>query len=154
MLVVSSKSNLGCQAGCGVAVLCSDHGQIMVGSWSDRPCIGNGDEARESFCVAGAVLGEVPLSLFVAGAVLGEVPVSLFVAGAALGEVPLSLFVAGAVLGEVKVSLFVAGAVLGEVPMSLFVAGAVLGEVVTPVAPRTVNEVSYVMRFPHVSLSA
>ena len=36
-----------------------------------------------------------------AGAVLGEVEVSLFVAGAVFGEVPLSLFVAGAVLGEI-----------------------------------------------------
>ena len=35
-------------------------------------------------------------------------------AGAVLGEVQVSLFVAGAVLGEVQVSLFVAGAVLGE----------------------------------------
>ena len=38
-----------------------------------------------------------------AGAVLGEVQLSLFVAGAALGEVQVSLFVAGAVLGEVQV---------------------------------------------------
>ena len=36
--------------------------------------------------MAGAVLGEVLVSLFVAGAVFGEVLVSLFVAGAALGE--------------------------------------------------------------------
>ena len=35
-------------------------------------------------------------------------------AGAVLGEVQVSLFVAGAVLGEVQVSLFVAGAVFGE----------------------------------------
>ena len=35
-------------------------------------------------------------------------------AGAVLGEVQVSLFVTGAVLGEVQVSLFVAGAVLGE----------------------------------------
>ena len=37
----------------------------------------------------------------------------LFVAGAVLGEVQVSLFVAGAVFGEVQVSLFVAGAVFG-----------------------------------------
>ena len=49
-----------------------------------------------------------------AGAVFGEVQVSLFVAGAVLGEVQVSLFVAGAVLGDVQVSLFVAGAVFGE----------------------------------------
>ena len=60
---------------------------------------------------------------------------------------------AGAILGEVRVSLFVAGAALCEVQVSLFVAGAILGEV-TPVAPRNVNEVSYVMRIQHVSLSA
>ena len=35
----------------------------------------------------------------------------LFVAGAVLGEVQVSLFLAGAVFGEVQVSLFVAGAV-------------------------------------------
>ena len=46
-----------------------------------------------------------------AGAILGEVQVSLFVAGAVFGEVQVSLFVAGAILGEVQVSLFVAGAV-------------------------------------------
>ena len=78
--------------------------------------------------MAGAVLGEVQVSLFVTGAVLGEVQVSLFVAGAVFGEVQVSPFVAGAVLGEVQVSLFVAGAVFGEVQVSLFVAGAVLGE--------------------------
>ena len=64
--------------------------------------------------MAGAVFGEVQVSLFVAGAVLGEVQVSLFVAGAVLGEVQVSLFVAGAVLREVLVLLFVAGAVFGE----------------------------------------
>ena len=51
----------------------------------------------------------------VAGAVFGEVEVSLFVAGAILGEVQASLFVAGAVFGEVQVSLFVAGAVFFEI---------------------------------------
>ena len=35
-------------------------------------------------------------------------------AGAVLGEVQVSLFVAGAVLGDVQVALFVAGAVFGE----------------------------------------
>ena len=41
MLVVGVKSNLGCEAGCGLTVSCSDHSRIMVGSWSDRPRIGN-----------------------------------------------------------------------------------------------------------------
>ena len=65
--------------------------------------------------MAGAVLGEVQVSLCVAGAVLGEVQVSLFVVGAVFGEVQVSLFVVGAVLGEVQVSLFVVGAVFGEI---------------------------------------
>ena len=50
-----------------------------------------------------------------AGAIFGEVEVSLFVAGAVFGEVQVSLFVAGAVFGEVEVSLFVAGAVFGKI---------------------------------------
>ena len=78
--------------------------------------------------MAGAVLGEVQVSVFVAGTVVGEGQMSLFVAGAVLGEGQVSLFVAGTVLGEGQVSFFVAGAVLGEGPVSLFVAGAVLGE--------------------------
>ena len=48
MLVVSSKSNLGCEAGCGLRFhgriilgSWSDHGRIILGSWSDRPRIGN-----------------------------------------------------------------------------------------------------------------
>ena len=36
-------------------------------------------------------------------------------AGALFGDVQVSLFVAGAVFGEVEVSLFVAGAVFGEI---------------------------------------
>ena len=36
MLVVSSKSNLTCEAGCGLSVSWSDHGRIMVGSCSDH----------------------------------------------------------------------------------------------------------------------
>ena len=73
----------------------SDHARIMVGSFSDRPRIGNDvssvfkDFVRNfaiQFCLAGAVFAE--------------------------------------------------------------------GWIVTPVAPRTVNEVSYVMRTKYVSLSA
>ena len=37
--------------------------------------------------MAGAVFGEVQVSLFVAGTVFGEVQASLFVAGAAFGEI-------------------------------------------------------------------
>ena len=65
MLVVSSKSNLGCEAGCGLRF----HGRIMVGSFSDRPRIGNDVSpvfrkflpayVKWSFCVTGAVFGEV-----------------------------------------------------------------------------------------------
>ena len=36
MLVVSSKSNLTCEAGCGLRF----YGRIMVGSWSDHARIG------------------------------------------------------------------------------------------------------------------
>ena len=50
-----------------------------------------------------------------AGALFGEVEVSLFVAGAAFGEVEVSFFVAGAVFADVELSLFVAGAVSGEI---------------------------------------
>ena len=53
--------------------------------------------------------------VFVAGALFGDVQVSLFMAGAFFGDVQVSLFVAGAVFGEVEVSLFVAGAVFGEI---------------------------------------
>ena len=75
MLLGSSKSNLTCEAGCGLRFhgrimvgSCSDHARIMVGSFSDRPRIGNDvssvfkDFARKfamQFCVAGAVFGEV-----------------------------------------------------------------------------------------------
>ena len=41
MLVVSAKSNLGCEAGCGVTVSFSGHARIMVGSCSDRSRIVN-----------------------------------------------------------------------------------------------------------------
>ena len=41
MRVLGVKSNLGCEAGCGLTVSWSDHGRIMVGTSSDRPRIGN-----------------------------------------------------------------------------------------------------------------
>ena len=41
MRVVRSKSNLGCEAGCGLPVSWLDHGRVMLGSFSDRPRIGN-----------------------------------------------------------------------------------------------------------------
>ena len=47
MLVARAKSNLGCEAGCGLTVSFSDHGRIilcfgiMVGSFSNRPRIVN-----------------------------------------------------------------------------------------------------------------
>ena len=67
MLVVGVKSNLGCEAGCGVTVSWSDPARIILGMVSDRPRIGNDVSAvfekflqnfGESFCVAGAVFGE------------------------------------------------------------------------------------------------
>ena len=33
MLVVTWKSKLGCEAGCGLTVSFSDHGWIILGSW-------------------------------------------------------------------------------------------------------------------------
>ena len=63
MLVVGVKSNLGCEAGCGGRF----SARIILGSFSDRPRIGNDVSAvfekflqnfGESFCVAGAVFGE------------------------------------------------------------------------------------------------
>ena len=68
MLVVSSKSNLGCEAGCGLSVSWSDYGRIMLGSWSDRPRIGN-----DVSPVFGDFLWPLAVSFFVAGAVFGEV---------------------------------------------------------------------------------
>ena len=64
MLLGTSKSNLTCEAGCGLRF----HGRIMVGSVSDRPRIGNDvslvfrkflPHVKWSFCVAGAIFGEV-----------------------------------------------------------------------------------------------
>ena len=54
MLVVSSKSNLGCEAGCGLRF----HGRIILGSFSDHSRIILGPDVKWSFCVAGAVFGE------------------------------------------------------------------------------------------------
>ena len=68
MLVVSAKSNLGCEAGCGLTVSCSDHGRAILGSFSERSRIVNDVSSvfveflshfGRSFCVAGAVFGEV-----------------------------------------------------------------------------------------------
>ena len=64
----SSKSNLGCEAGCGLTVSWSDHSRIMVRSCSDRSRIVNDVSAvfekfvrnfGEPFCVAGAAFGDV-----------------------------------------------------------------------------------------------
>ena len=68
MLVVGVKSNLGCEAVCGLTASFSERSRIMVGTVSDRPRIVNDVSSvldkflrnfRESFCVAGAVFGEV-----------------------------------------------------------------------------------------------
>ena len=40
MLVASAKSNLACEAGCGVTVSFSDHSRIILGSCSDHSRIG------------------------------------------------------------------------------------------------------------------
>ena len=68
MLVMSAKSNLACEAGCGLTVSWSDHGRIGLGSWSDQPRIVNDVSSvlekfmlnfGASFCVAGAIFGDV-----------------------------------------------------------------------------------------------
>ena len=46
--------------------------------------------------------------LLVAGAIFGDVGVSLLVVGASFGDVGVSLFMAGALFGDVGVSLSVA----------------------------------------------
>ena len=46
MLVVGVKSNLGCEAGCGVTVSCSDHSRIILGSCSDHSRNGLGSVAH------------------------------------------------------------------------------------------------------------
>ena len=70
MLLGTSKSNLTCEAGCGLRF----HGRIMLGSFSDRPRIGNDvspvfrkflPHVKWSFCVVGAVFGEVQVLLLV-----------------------------------------------------------------------------------------
>ena len=68
MLVVGVKSNLGCEAGCGLTVSWSDHGRIILGTVSDRPRIVN-----DVSSVFTKFLSHVGRSFFVAGAVFGEV---------------------------------------------------------------------------------
>ena len=62
MLVVGMKSNLGCEAGCGLTVSRSDHSRIILGSCSDRPRIGNDVSA-----VFSKFLLDFGRSFFVAG---------------------------------------------------------------------------------------
>ena len=62
MLLVGVKSNLGCEAGCGLTVSWSDHSRIMVGSF-----IGN-----DVSSVFSKFLWDFGRSFFVAGAVFGE----------------------------------------------------------------------------------
>ena len=68
MVVRSAKSNLCCAAGCGLTGSWSERSRVMLGSFSDRPRIGNDVSAvfskflsdfGRSFCVTGAVFGEV-----------------------------------------------------------------------------------------------
>ena len=44
MLVWSAKGNLCCAAGCGLTGTVSDHGQIILGSFSDHGRIGRASE--------------------------------------------------------------------------------------------------------------
>ena len=109
MLVVSSKGDLGCQAGCRLAVSCSDCGRIVLGSWSDRARIVVGS------CSDDSRIGP-------------------------LLEMTFHLF--SKILSEILQCHF-----FGRRSIWRRWRG-------TPVAPRTVNEVSNVMRIQHVSLSA
>ena len=61
MLVLGVKSNLGCEAGCGLMV-------FMVGSFSDRPRIVN--DASSAFS---KFLSDFGQSFFVAGAEFGDI---------------------------------------------------------------------------------
>ena len=63
MLLGTSKSNLTCEAGCGLRF----PGRIILGSCSDRPRIGN-----DVSPVFRTFLPHVKWSLAVAGAVFGE----------------------------------------------------------------------------------
>ena len=67
MLVVGVKSNLGCEAGCGLTVSCSDHSRKGLGTVSDRPRIVN-----DVSSVFTKFLSHFGRLLFVAGAVFGE----------------------------------------------------------------------------------
>ena len=67
MLVVGVKSDLGCEAGCGLTVSFSDHGRNGLGTVSDRPRIVN-----DASSVLEKFLGNFGASFFVAGEVFGE----------------------------------------------------------------------------------
>ena len=91
------------------------------------------------------------------GAVFGDLGVSLLVAGAAFADVGASHVVAGAAFGDVGVSLLVAGEAFAETWLDSR-NGRVRGRRniwgswrVTLVAPRNVNDVSYVSRINHES---
>ena len=69
MLYFSMKNRLqdGLRSGgCEMTILCSDYPRIMLGSCSNRLCIGGSTSG--SFC------SNLELQDFVAGAVLGEIP--------------------------------------------------------------------------------
>ena len=66
--VVSAKSNLGCEAGCGLTVSFSERSRIMVGTVSDRSRIVNDVSAASVKC-----LSHFGRSFFVAVAIFGEV---------------------------------------------------------------------------------
>ena len=63
MRLVSVKSNLGCEAGCG-----RFHGRIILGSFSDRPRIGN-----DVSSVFTKFLSHLGRSFFVARAAFGDI---------------------------------------------------------------------------------
>ena len=52
---MSAKSNLGCEAGCGVMVSFSDYSRTMLGSWSDRSRIVNNVSSVKKFPAKGVL---------------------------------------------------------------------------------------------------
>ena len=151
MLVVSSKSNLGCEAGCGLGFgvgSCSDHSRIVPALemtfhlfldiffeillchfvWQAQHLVRlEGDTCCSAHCKCGLICDEDEpcVSLFVAGAVLREVQVSLLVAAQYLVKFKCHFWWQVQYLVKFKCHFLVAGAVLGEGQVSLFVAGAV-----------------------------
>ena len=123
MLVVGSKSNLGCEAGCGLTFSWSDHGRIMFGSaphWKWRFI-----RLRTFFLTCCSVIFRGRRSIWWGWMVT---------------------FVTPRIVNDVSY-------VTRIKHRSHFRGSIWWGWMVTPVAPRIVNDVSYVMTIKHSSRS-